>query len=117
VSVLDQAVQQVRDLRAGSVEQSPSEQPIAAADIPANVDAIGLKNGFKDFLDQSFSRIECSLHNLREVRKVQPVQSSNASLEYLRKAIPSGSPDMLMRVQQALDHLDELGSKDPQPAS
>ena len=75
-----------------------------------------LNNGLKDFLEQSFSRIESSFNNLREARKVQSAQSSGTGLEYLRKAIPSGSTDMLMRVQQALDNLDRLGPKDPIPA-
>ena len=117
ISTLVQAAQQIRDFSAGSEMRLPAEQPVEAAYIPTKRDESKLNLDFNGFLDQAFSRIECSFNNLQEVRKVQSAQSSNASLEYLRQAIPTGSPDMLLRVQQALDNLDRLGTKDPHPAS
>ncbi|HEV2213850.1 MAG TPA: hypothetical protein VGR64_01095, partial [Terracidiphilus sp.] len=76
-----------------------------------------LNNGIKEFLDRSFSRIEGSFSTLMETPKFKAVQSTHAKLESLRKAIPNGSTDMLIRVQQALDNLDRLGSKDALPPS
>jgi len=52
-----------------------------------------------------------------EITRFKPVQSTHEKLEVLRKALPNGSTDMLIRVQQALDDLDRLGSKNPLPAS
>ena len=116
MSALEQTVKEIRDLRAETVMQLSAEQPVGPAGEPVRMDESLLNNGLKDFLEQSFSRIESSFNNLRESRKVQSAQSSGTGLEYLRKAIPSGSTDMLMRVQQALDNLDQLGPKDPIPA-
>lgn len=117
ISALEQAVQQIRELRVESVSKLPVEQPVAAADNATKKDEDNLNLDFNGFLDQAFSRIECSFDNLREARKGQSAQNGSASLEYLRQAIPTGSTDMLLRVQQALDNLDRLGTKDPQPAS
>ncbi|HET7214030.1 MAG TPA: hypothetical protein VFL79_10605 [Terriglobia bacterium] len=116
MSALEQTVKAIRVLQAESVMQLSAEQPVGSAGDPMKVNESPLNNGLKDFLEQSFSRIESSFNNLREARKVQSVQSSSTGLEYLRKVIPAGSPDMLMRVQQALDNLDRLGPKDPIPA-
>lgn len=52
-----------------------------------------------------------------EPPRFKPVQSTHEKLEALRKALPNGSTDMLIRVQQALDNLDRLGSKNPLAAS
>ena len=116
MNALEQTVQEIRELRADSMAQSPAEWSVERGSNPMKTGESLLNNGLRDFLDQSFSRIESSFSSLREARKIQSAQSSGASLEYLRKAIPSGSTDMLLRVQQALDNLDRLGPKDPLPA-
>lgn len=113
MSTLEETVQQILDLRAGPVAHLQVAQPVDAAGKNEN----GLNLDLNGFLDQAFSRIECSFNDLREARKKQAAQNSNTTLEYLRQAIPTGSPDMLIRVQQALDNLDRLGSKEPAPAS
>jgi hypothetical protein len=118
INTLEQSVQQIREVKANSAVQAPAEQPVAAAaDNAAIKQESGLDSGFKGFLDQAFSRIECSFNNLLEIPKKELVQSTNAKLEGLREAIPNGSTDMLIRVQQALDNLDRLGTKNPPAAS
>jgi len=116
IASLEQTVQQVRE-KADSVAQSPM-QPLSAAAAKASIgDESSLHNGFKDFLDQSFLRIESSISNLRDVPGLQPERSRAAELEWLRKAIPSGSTDMLLRVQQAMENLDRLGPKNAYPVT
>lgn len=117
MNALEQTVQQIRELKILPVVQAPVEAAVVAAADPAKLGDNNIKVDLNGFLDQAFSRIEFSFNNLREARKVQAAQSSGSSLEYLRKAIPTGSPDMLARVQQALDNLDRLGTQDPQPVS
>lgn len=117
MSALEQTVQQIRELKAQPVAKALAEQPVEASEDATKLGENNLKVDLNGFLDQAFSRIEFSFSNLREARKLQSAQSSSSSLEYLRQAIPTGSPDMLVRVQQALDNLDRLGTKDPQPAS
>jgi myosin heavy subunit len=117
MSALEQTVQQIRELKARPVAQAPAEQPVVASEDATKLGENNLKLDLNGFLDQAFSRIEFSFNNLRESRKLQSAQNSGSNLEYLRKAIPTGSPDMLVRVQQALDNLDRLGTKDPQTAS
>ena len=117
MSALERKTEQFRELNAGSVAQVSPERPNAVVDSAMKQAEISLNNGIKEFLDRSFSRIEGSFNNLMETPKFKAVQSTHAKLESLRKALPNGSTDMLVRVQQALDNLDRLGSKDPLPAS
>lgn len=117
MSALEQTVQQILELKAQPVAQALAGQPVVAADDAPKPGENNLKVDLNGFLDKAFSRIEFSFNNLRDAHKLQPAPSSSSSLEYLRKAIPTGSPDMLIRVQQALDNLDRLGTKDPHPAS
>jgi len=117
IGALDRKLEQIRELKAGSVAQISPEQPAAVVDSAMKQAEISLNNGFKEVLDRSLSRIEGSFNSLMETPKFRAVQSTHAKLESLRKAIPNGSTDMLIRVQQALDNLDRLGSKYPLPPS
>jgi len=112
MTALEHKMEQIREMNAGSVAQLSPERPAAVVDSALKQAEISLNNGIKEFLDRSFSRIEGSFSSLMETPKFKAVQSTHAKLESLRKAIPNGSTDMLIRVQQALDNLDRLGSKD-----
>jgi hypothetical protein len=117
MTALEHKMEQIREMNAGFVAQNSPERPVAVVDSALKQAEISLNNGIKEFLDRSFSRIEGSFSSLMETPKFKSVQSTHAKLESLRKAIPNGSTDMLIRVQQALDNLDRLGSKDPLPPS
>ena len=117
MTALEHKMEQIREMNAGFVVQNSPERPVAAVDSALKQAEISLNNGIKEFLDRSFSRIEGSFSTLMETPKFKAVQSTHAKLESLRKAIPNGSTDMLIRVQQALDNLDRLGSKDALPPS
>ncbi len=113
---LEQIVHEVRT-KADSMAQMPT-QPLSAAAVKAsNRDEGSFNSGFKDFLERSFSRIESSISNLKDIPRLQPAQSRAPDIEWLRKAIPSGSTDMLLRVQEAMDNLDRLGPKKPLPVT
>ncbi|HEX5411127.1 MAG TPA: hypothetical protein VFZ27_04630 [Terriglobia bacterium] len=117
MNALEQKMEQMRGLQAAFLTELSAGQPTANMDHAMKQAETSLTNGFKEFLDRSFSRIEGSLNSIMETPRFKPVQNTHAKLEALRKAIPNGSTDMLIRVQQALDNLDRLGPKDPLPAS
>ncbi len=117
MSALEQTVQQIGGLKAEPVSKLPAEQPVAAADITMNEDESSLNKGLKGFLDQAFSRIELSFNNVPQTSGMQPLHTPVAVLGEQREAIPFIDMDREARIQKALDHLGQLGSKDPYPAS
>jgi hypothetical protein len=117
INTLEQSVQQIREIKAVPVAEAQVELPVAPADNAETKLESGVESGFKGFLDQAFSRIECSFSNLLETPKKEPVQNTHAKIEGLRRSIPDASTDKLMRIQQALDNLDRLGTKKVPPAS
>ncbi|HXH51071.1 MAG TPA: hypothetical protein VNM47_17160 [Terriglobia bacterium] len=117
INTLEQSVQQISELKTVPVAQAPVEQPVVPADNAETKLESSVDSGFKGFLDHAFSRIESSFNNLLETPKKEPVQTTHAKLEGLRRAIPDASTDKLIRIQQALDNLDRLGPKNPPPAS
>jgi hypothetical protein len=117
INTLEQSVQQIREIKTVPVAEAQVEQPVAPADNAETKLESGVESGFKGFLDQAFSRIECSFSNLLETPKKEPMQNTHAKIEGLRRSIPDASTDKLMRIQQALDNLDRLGTKKVPPAS
>ncbi len=116
MSVLEQTVQQIGGLKAQPVAKLPAEQPVAAADIAMKEDESSLNKGLKGFLDQAFSRIELSFNNVPQTPGMQPLHTPVAGLGEQREPIPFIDMDREARIQRALDHLGQLGSKDPYPS-
>ncbi|MEJ2009163.1 MAG: hypothetical protein P8Z30_13585 [Acidobacteriota bacterium] len=113
IRTLEQTVQQVRELKVDSVAQLSVDRSNAAADNAMKKYESSPNNELNGFLDQAFSRIKWSLNNFVETPKIQPVQSTVAGLEERSKGIPFNNADMESRVQQALEQLGRLGSKNP----
>jgi hypothetical protein len=117
ISALEQSVQQIRELKANSVMQLPAERPIAGTDNPMEEPETDPASGLNGFLDQAFSRIESSFSSLMETARTQPAQSAYAGLGDRSNALLFSEMDRERRVQQALDALGRLGTKNPHPAS
>jgi hypothetical protein len=117
ISALEKTVRQFRELKAESVAKLPSEQPVLAAAYATKKDESSLNTGLKGFLDQAFSRIELSFNDLPESLRVPPSQGSVAGAGEQHNPTPFQDLDREARIQQALDYLGQLGSKDPYPAS
>jgi hypothetical protein len=117
ISTLEHNVQQIREVKAYSTVQAPAEQPIAAVDHATKEQEGSLNSGFKGFLDQAFSRIESSFSKIHELPKIQPSPGARAGLGEQSQAIPTNDMERERRIQQALDNLDRLGTKNPPHAS
>jgi hypothetical protein len=117
ISTLEQTVQQIRELKAESIAPLPAERPTAAADNAMKEPESSQNSGLKGFLDQAFSRIESSFDNFPETPKMQITQSTVAGPEEQHEAKPLNDLDKERRVQEALDKLGRLGTKNPHPDS
>jgi hypothetical protein len=117
ISALERSVQQIRELKSNSVMQLPAERPIAEPDIPAKEPETSPTSGLNGFLDQAFSRIESSFSSLVETARPQPAQNAYAGLGDGSNPLSFSEMDRERRVQQALDALGRLGTKNPHPAS
>ena len=110
ISTLEQTVQK---LRADSLTQS-AVRASNALDTSTKKDASDLNNVPGGALDQAAKRVESSFNKLLETFKTQSVGPRR---QEHRNEVPLDNPAMDSRVQAALDYLDRLGSKSPQPAS
>jgi uncharacterized protein YbjQ (UPF0145 family) len=117
ISALEQSVQQIRELKANAVVQLPAEQLTSESDHPAKEPETSPTSGLNGFLDQAFSRIESSFNSLAETARAQPAQSAYAGLGDRANPLSFSEMDRERRVQQALDALGRLGTKDSHPAS
>ncbi len=113
ISKLEETVQ---ELRADSLAQMSAERSKAADDSTTECES-GLNNELGGGLDQAAKSVESSFNKLLETFKTQPVKSPVRKPIQKREVVLFDDPAMNLRVQQALDYLDRLGSKSPQPAS
>ena len=113
ISKLEKTVQA---LRADSLAQLSAER-LNAADNSTMKYEIGVNNGLAGGLDQAAKRVESSFNKLLETFKSQPVQSTVGRPQEKPAEVLFEDPVMNLRVQQAMDYLDRLGSKSPQPVS
>jgi hypothetical protein len=117
IGALEQTARQTGDLKAEPVAKLPAEVPLAVVDIAMKEGESSLNKGLNGFLDQAFTRIELSFNNFPDTVGLQPAPGTGARIIEPREAIPFSDMDREALIQQALDHLGQLGSKDPYPVS
>jgi hypothetical protein len=116
ITTLEQTVQQIRELKAGSVVKLPGERPVVAADNVMAEYETNLNNGLKGLLDQAFTEIETSFNNIPETPRGQPSQGYIPRPGEYSNSTPYADEEMQRRVEEALDNLGRLGSKNSHPA-
>jgi ElaB/YqjD/DUF883 family membrane-anchored ribosome-binding protein len=116
IGTLEQSVQEIRELKADLVKQLSAERPDAAVDKAMKKHESRLDNEVDGALGKATSHIALSFDNFLETHKIELGQVSAAELQEQRKEITFSNTDIGNRVQQALELLDRLGSKNPHPA-
>ena len=117
ISALEQTVEQIREPKADSVARLSAELPNTVAANVMKKHESSPNNELNAFVDQAFSRIEWSLYDFIGTPKIRPAQNNAAGRVEQHKTIPFNDTDMQTRVEQALEYLGRLGSKNPHPAS
>jgi hypothetical protein len=117
IGTLEQTVQQIRELKAGSVAQLSADRPNTAAGNATKEHENRQNTELDGFLEEAFSRIKGAFNNFVETPRTQPGQSTVAGLEAQRNAPPFDNTNTESRVQQALDQLGRLGPKNPHSGS
>jgi hypothetical protein len=111
ISTLEQAVQQICELKADLVAQLSAERPNAAVDNAVKKYESRLNNEADGVLGQVTSGIELSFNNSPETHTKQLAQSTAAGLEEQRKAITFNNTDLHSRLQRARELLAGLDSE------